>query len=334
MSPSADQSAVLWDAETLARIRTLQLVARQAVDGLLLGDHRSRRVGASVEFADYQTYQPGDDLRHLDWKVLGRSDRLVTRRYQLETEWPCMIVLDASGDLSTGGGQGPRQRRWLSRLFGNEQPRPRPELDGTKFGFSVKLAASLAWAMVRRNEPVGLCVLGGETQGHRLLLPKQGRSQLARIVGTLADLRPAGEADLAEGLAAVGPRLRSRSLVALVSDFMEEPGDWSPSLLALAKRRCDLAAFHVVDRQEMELDFDQPALFFSPEGGEPLQIDPQGAQREFAEVRDAWLLEVERSLRGHRARYYPCLIERGLDAPLRALFQGNPGQPLSLERPA
>ena len=96
-------SPVLWDPETLARIRSLQLIARQSVEGVLSGEHRSRRVGASVEFADYKEYQPGDDLRHLDWKVLARSDRLVTRRYQLETELSAMIVFDASGDLATGG---------------------------------------------------------------------------------------------------------------------------------------------------------------------------------------------------------------------------------------
>ena len=328
-------SPVLWDPETLARIRSLQLIARQSVEGVLSGEHRSRRVGASVEFADYKEYQPGDDLRHLDWKVLARSDRLVTRRYQLETELSAMIVFDASGDLATGGSAAEAGARgWLQRVFRrSEQAPPRPDLGSTKFGYAVTLAATLAWALVRRQEPVGLAVIGGETSGVRLLMPRQGRSQLARIIGILADLRPAGEADLGRTLAAIGPRLRQRSLVCVVSDFMEEPSDWAPAMLAFSKRRADLAAFHVLDRQEMHLNFERPAHFFSPEGGGDLAIDPAGAQAEYAKVRDAWLGQVEAQIRAQKGRYYPCLTDAGWDAALRSLLLGHPGQALRLESP-
>lgn len=335
MSQGQPGVPVLWDPETLARIRSLQLIARQSVEGVLSGEHRSRRVGASVEFADYKEYQAGDDLRHLDWKVLGRSDRLVTRRYQLETELSSMIVFDASGDLSTGGAEAERGARgWLQRVFsGPKVAAPRPALGSTKFGYAVTLAASLAWALIRRQEPVGLAVIGGETSGVRLLMPRQGQSQLARIIGVLADLRPAGEADLGRTLAAIGPRLRQRSLVCVVSDFMEEPADWSPAMLAFSKRRADIAAFHVMDRQEMHLDFERPAHFFSPEGGDDLAIDPVGAQAEYAKVRDEWLAQVEGEIRAQKGRYYPCLTDAGLDAPLRGLLLGHPGAPLRLERP-
>lgn len=328
-------SPVLWDPEALARIRSLQLIARQSVEGVLSGEHRSQRVGASVEFADYKEYQAGDDLRHLDWNVLGRSDRLVTRRYQLETELSSMIVFDASGDLSTGGSATQAGARgWLQRVFSRpKEALPRPALGSTKFGYAVTLAASLAWALVRRQEPVGLAIVGGETSGVRLLMPRQGRAQLARIIGILADLRPGGQADLGRTLAAIGPRLRQRSLVCLVSDFMEEPADWSPALLAFSKRRADIAAFHVLDRQEMHLDFDRPAHFFSPEGGDDLAIDPVGAQAEYAKVRDAWLAQVEGEIRAQKGRYYRCLTDAGLDAPLRGLLLGHPGQPLRLGGP-
>ncbi len=327
---------VLWDPETLARIRSLQLIARQSVEGVLSGEHRSRRVGASVEFADYKEYQAGDELRHLDWKVLAKSDRLVTRRYQLETELSAMIVFDASGDLSTGGG-GVVQRGamgWLERVFKRPvQAPPRPALGSTKFGYAVTLAASIAWGLIRRQEPVGLVVIGGETSGARLLMPRQGRAQLARIIGILADLRPAGEADLAQTLAAVGPRLRQRSLLCVVSDFMEEPESWGPALLAFSQRRTDLAAFHVLDRQEMHLDFERPAHFFSPEGGEDLALDPVGARAEYAQVRDAWLKEVEAQVRAHKGRYYPCLSDQSLFGPLRALLLGHPGEAADLGTP-
>jgi uncharacterized protein (DUF58 family) len=102
---------ILWDPNVLARVRRLHLLAVQTVEGLLHGGHKSRRVGANVEFADYKDYSPGDSLRDLDWKVLARSDRLVVRRYEVETELQCVLVLDASGDLSTGQGSPLRHAR-------------------------------------------------------------------------------------------------------------------------------------------------------------------------------------------------------------------------------
>ena len=89
----------VWDPEVLARVRHLHLRARRLTDAMLMGEHRSRRVGQAVEFADYQEYLPGMDLRHLDWRVLARSDRLVVRRFETETQLPCTLVLDLSGDL-------------------------------------------------------------------------------------------------------------------------------------------------------------------------------------------------------------------------------------------
>ena len=91
-----------WDPEVLSRVRHLHLRARVLTDALLVGDHRSRRVGQAVEFAGYQEYAPGMDLRHLDWRVWGRTDRHVIKRFETETELPCTVVLDLSADMGTG----------------------------------------------------------------------------------------------------------------------------------------------------------------------------------------------------------------------------------------
>ena len=116
--------APVWDAEVLARVRHLHMRARHLTDALLTGPHRSRRVGQAIEFADYQEYVPGMDLRGLDWRVWGRSDRLVVRRYEAETELPCTLVVDLSGDLGTG-----------------ETTRTAyPPLEGSKAGYAIMLA--------------------------------------------------------------------------------------------------------------------------------------------------------------------------------------------------
>ncbi|MCB9762856.1 MAG: DUF58 domain-containing protein [Alphaproteobacteria bacterium] len=308
---------IAWDPDVLSRIRHLHLVAVQTVDGLLHGVHRSRRVGANIEFADYKEYTPGDNLRDLDWRVLARSDRLVTRRYEVETELACTLLLDASGDLSTGRGS----------------PYALPELEGTKFGFAVTLTATLAWFLHKHQEPVGLAIFGGQGAPTGYIPPRSGANHMGRIFGALASLRPGGQADLGKALSALGPRMRRRSLVAVISDFMEETDTWTPALTALARRRTDLVALHVMDRAELALDFEQPMIFFSPEGGEPVPVDPVGVAEEFDAVRRDWLREVQGALSAHRGRYYPCWTHLPLELVLRQLI-GGVRAPGALDVPA
>lgn len=296
----------LWDPVVLARIRRLHLQAVQVVDGLMHGVHRSRRVGSNIEFADYKEYSPGDALRDVDWRVYARSDRLVTRRYEVETELACMIVLDASGDLGTGEGS-------CFKL---------PELEGTKMGHALTLASCLAWFLHKHQEPVGLAVLGGQS-GEPLIPPRGGGTHIARLFGALASVRPGGRADLGQALAALGPRLRRRSLVVIVSDFMEEPAEWVPALSALARRKTDIVGFHLMDRRELALDFERPALFFSPEGGEALPVDPVGAAAEFKAVRRQWLDEVRGGFATYQARYYPAITDLPLESVLGQMILGQ-----------
>jgi uncharacterized protein (DUF58 family) len=277
-------------------------VAERTVDGLLHGDHCSRRIGASVEFADYKEYAPGDNLRDLDWRVMGRSDRRMIKRYEVETELRCTVVLDASGDLATGEGA----------------PYGLPPLEGSKFGYALTLTACLLWFLHKHNEPVGLAVVAGRgREGTRVLPPRSGRTHQARLFAELASLAPGGTADLHQAIAKVAPRLRRRSLVLLVSDFMEEPSRWAPALAALARRRTELRAFHVLDRRELSLDYDNAALFYSPEDGERLEVDPLLHAEEFARVRDAWMLEVRQGLQAHRGRYQACWTDQPLAPALR-----------------
>ncbi|HJN78143.1 MAG TPA: DUF58 domain-containing protein [Myxococcota bacterium] len=282
----------LWEPEVLARIRHLQLVASNVVDGLLHGDHRSRRVGSSIEFADYKEYAAGDNLRDLDWRVMARTDRLVIKRYQVETELACTVVLDASADLGTA----------------------------EKFEYAVKICACLLWFLHRHQEPVGLVAMG---DGLTHIPPRTGKAHLARIFGVLASLAPYGTADLRGALAKVAPGVRRRSLVAIVSDFAEEPSDWAPSLDALARRRTDVRAFHVLDPRELRLDWENPALFWGPESpDELLDLDPVGVRPEFEKVRDDWLLEVMQALHARSGRYYAARTDQPL-SPLLSRFIGG-----------
>ncbi len=295
-----------WEPEVLARIHHLHLVARHVVEGVLHGAHRALRLGPNVEFADYKEYSPGDPLRDLDWKVLARSDRLVIKRYEAETELACTLVLDASGDTGTG----------------DQATRGRLPPEGSKLSYGVALAATLAYFLHLHGEPVGLVILGGEGVEQRWIPPRGGRQHLSLIFATLAQVRAGGAAELGESLGRFAPRVPRRGFVAFITDFMEEGGDWMPALGGLARRRADLVAFHLLDRRELSLDYDRPLVVFSPEGGEALPIDPGGDRSEFHQVVADWLDEVKGSVVGQGGRYFATWTDLPLEDALRRAIQG------------
>jgi uncharacterized protein (DUF58 family) len=296
-----------WDAVVLSRIRHLHLRARVLTDSLMLGEHRSRRVGQAVEFADYLEYQPGMDLRHLDWRVRARADRWVIRRFEAETEIPCSVVLDLSGDLGTGTS------------YVREDAQALPDLEGSKAGWAITVAATLLYFFQRHGEPVGLEIVGGASR-HSSLPPRSSTNHLQQLFAVLAEARPGGRAGLDEALVRVGQRTRRRSLVTVITDGMEEPSAWLPALQALARRKVDLRFLHVHDPKELALDFRRSAMFFSPEGGDEVAVDPVGARDEFAKVAADYLAEVRRGVTGWGGRYVTASTATPVETVLRPLL--------------
>lgn len=274
-----------------------------------MGQHRSRRVGQAIEFADYQEYLPGMDLRGLDWRVWGRSDRYVVKRFETETELPCSLVLDLSGDMGTGtsGKQG------------------YPSLDHSKAGVAITLAATLLYWLYRHGEPIGLELIAGEDLPFRSLPSRGGRNHLQLCFLMLAAARPGGVADLAGALARVGARVRRRSWVTVITDGMEEPSTWLPALNAFSRRGADVRLVHLFDADEHALAFKQPALFYSPEGGESLAVDPVAAREAFAEVAAEYVDEVRGGVVQAGGRYLRFSTSQTLESVIRRLVLDAPG---------
>lgn len=310
----------MYDPYVLARVRHLHLRARTLTEALLMGEHRSRRVGQAVEFADYQEYLPGMDLRGLDWRVWARTDRHVVKRFETETELPCTVVLDLSGDLETGDRA--RFRR------ANQDP----EQKGSKAGFAITLAATLLYFLHRHGEPVGLEILAGEGMPFRSLPPRAGQNHLQLMFLMLATSRPGGRADLAQTLGRVGSKTRRRGFVALISDGMEEPSLWLPALGAFARRGADVRVFHLFDSREWALAFDRPALFYSPEGGVELAVDPNGAQRAFSDVVDAYTVEVREGVVRWGGTHVLVPTDQPMDLAIRTAIRASGGSPSRVSR--
>jgi uncharacterized protein (DUF58 family) len=285
---------LLWDPEVLEKIESLRIESARVVDGIVAGGHLSRNLGVDVEFSDYKEYTPGDSLRHLDWRVYGRTDRYVVRRYQLESELPVMLVLDASGDMATAD----------------------------KFAHTVKLVACLAMYLHRQNEPVGLVVVGGETLGERNIPPRTGRAHLAQIFAAIASIKPSGVADLSAGICAVADSVRVRSVVVFASDFMEPVDRWSGDLTALQALKHHVVALHIMDRAELDLDLDTPARFFSPENGELVTVDPVSAREAFSAEVQSWRSAVEDAFLDRGSAYEPAWTTTDLTTILVHLIEG------------
>ena len=288
-----------WDAALLSRIAHLHLRARRAVAGWRLGSHRSRQNSTNIEFSDYKEYAPGDPIKHLDWRVAARTDRLVIRRQEAETEVPVTLILDASGDLGTGT----------------------PDLDRSKLGAGITVTATLATFLHRRGDPVGLEVLGGEGFTHRSIPPR--RTSLAPIMRTLAEVKPSGEANLRDAFERLGPRLPRRSIAVVVSDLMEEPSTWSPAIHALCQRGVDVRVLHVYDSSEWGMDYTNALRLYSPEGGDELAVEPMAAREQLGQVVADYLDEVRAALSRGKAAHYLHAADADLDTALRVLLRGQ-----------
>ena len=258
------------------------------------------RTTSAIEFVDHQEYAPGDPIRHLDWKVAARTDRLVIRRHAAERELPVTLAVDFSGDLQTRGGNAGA---------------------GSKLGSATVMAASLAVFLQRQGDPVGLEVIGGQGVRHRTI--PSGSRTLPSILRALAEVEPGGRADLAEAFNGIGNRLPRKSVLILISDLMEEPSQWGPQVAALVRRGIDLRVIPLHDPDEWALKISEPSRLYSPEGGDELPLDPASARSAMAEVVEHYLQEVRDHLGRQRAQHYLVAHNAPLDGVLRQVLGGR-----------
>lgn len=285
------------DPASLAALGRLEVIARWVVDGLLAGLHRSPKKGFSVEFAEHRPYQPGDDLRFLDWKVAARADRWLIKQYEEETNVRATIVLDVS-----------RSMDWRSA----------PHLL-TKLGYAERLVAALSLLLIRQRDAVGLIRFDDTL---RSVVPPRSRTvQWKRILGALAEPGSGTGSDAAGALAQAGRLIRRRGIVVLVSDLLLAPQAVDDTVHALRALGHDVTVLHVLDPAEATLDLPAgESLFVDPEFGDALAVTP-------ADVRDAYRATVDEAIAEWRARfaaagafYETVRTDQPFGVPLRRAF--------------
>lgn len=235
MIPQPATPARFLDPELLARVGSLELLARAVVEGFMSGLHRSPFTGFSTEFTEYRQYNPGDDLRYLDWRLLGRTDRYFIKKYRADTNTQCHILIDTSASMSYS---------YATSV--------------TKLQYAQFLAASLAYLLNRQQDAVGLVAFAQDVHTH---VPARNRTgHMRTIFGTLSMLQATGETRLAESLHKLAEILTRRGIVVLISDFYDQPDSLKEAFQHLRFKGHDLVAFHILDQNELDFDFSDPVL--------------------------------------------------------------------------
>ncbi len=271
----------LLDPKEVASLGGIEVVAEGVVEGFLSGLHRSPYRGFSVEFAEHRPYQPGDELRYLDWKVVGRRDRLYVKQYEEETNLRATIVLDAS-----------RSMGWTSA----------PERRLTKFDYATRFAAALALVLLRQRDATGLIAFDDDV---RCALPARARSgQWQLLVRALAGLAPGGGTAAERALARVTDLLRRRGLVVFVSDLLVERELVLLALRYLRHRGHQVVVFHVMDPGELDLVARREARFVDPETSEAVVASPADLRREYRATVERVIAGWRRALRSGGIAYH------------------------------
>ncbi len=280
------------DHDSLAR---LQLLARGVVDGFTGGRHRSPHKGASVEFKEHRQYVRGDELRSIDWKLYGKSDRLFIRQYEDETNLRAMILLDQSGSMAYRGS--------------------RSEL--SKHDFAIRLAACLATLLIKQQDAVGLATF--DTQLQQTIPPRSTTGHLRTIYETLVQSRCGAETGLASVLQQAAGQLRRRGILLLISDCFDAV---TPLLRALRPYRhsgSEVVVFQIWDRDELEFPFHTRTQFRSLENvSQQHIIDPNSMRAAYLERLDQYRSELASGLAQERIDLVSCTTDQQLGELLSA----------------
>jgi uncharacterized protein (DUF58 family) len=247
-----------FDPQVLARISSLKITAKNMVDGILTGQHRSRHKGASVEFAEYKDYSPGDEIRHIDWKVAGKTDKYHVKQFEQSTNLKCTILLDASGSMAY---QSPFEK------------------GESKIDYASNLVAVLSYLFLKQFDAVGLTLFNDAVVQH--IPPRSKASHLQHILHGLSTLSAKGVTQIENVLSGLAERLQRRSMLILVSDFLTRDQDIHKSLKLLRSRGLEVIVFHILHPDELNLPFDGDTVFESLEDDPTVGLDPIDIREEY-----------------------------------------------------
>lgn len=285
------------DTGVLSRLSGFPLFARRPMQGTVSGRHPSPHRGSSVEFAEYRKYVPGDDLRRLDWRAYGRSDRFFVKEFEADTNLRCCLVLDTSGSMDFGSA------------------------GVSKMEYARRIAAALGHLALQQGDAVGLsCVAKGIV---RNIPPKRNPAHLMAIFDVLEQTRPHGETQLATVLHELAETIRQRALVVIISDLFIEPELLRSCFQHLRFRKHDVAVFQLLDPRELSFNFHRPMRFLDMEGGPALFAEPNEIAERYHKALGGYLDELLRVVRESAVDYHRVSIDENYEQVLMRFLVGR-----------
>ncbi len=250
--------AIQFDPTSLAKYGRLALVARTLVEGFLTGVHKSPYKGFSVEFAEHRQYYPGDEIRHIDWRAFGKTDRYYIKEYEEETNLRTYLLVDASGSMG----------------FRGAKDRP------SKFEYAQYVAASLSYLMLHQRDAVGLVT--HDTRLRQIIKPKANSKHLLHLLHSLEQTKPGGETSLAPLWHDLAGQIQRRGLIVVLSDCFDAVGPLLKALQHFRHQKHEVLLFHLLAPEEIDFPFKKWTQFRNLEAtANRLLVDPQRLRREY-----------------------------------------------------
>jgi uncharacterized protein (DUF58 family) len=289
--PTVPQSMRFIDPQTLTRIASLELVARTVVEGFISGLHRSPHLGFSVNFAEYRAYRPGDDIRKIDWKVFGRTDRFFVKEFEGETNTRIHMILDCSRSMAYGS-------RGVEKLE-----------------YGQFLAASLGYFAFKQRDAVGFISYDDDIIDY---IPARGSiGHLNTVIHAIERAHAGKRTDFIKALVNASDRIRGRGIVIVISDLYDEPGKVMSGLRHLAFRGNDVIVFQLLDPAELQFDFSDAAQFVDMETQAEMHVIPDYLRQEYRKLLNGQITEYEKECRKDRMDFALIDTSKPLD---KALF--------------
>jgi uncharacterized protein (DUF58 family) len=264
------QTRSFLDPQALARLARLPLLARRPMQGNVSGKHASPHRGASVEFAEYRKYVPGDDLRRLDWRAFGRTDRHYIKESEADTNLRCCLVVDTSGSMAFGSGEI------------------------KKIDYAKRIAGALAYLAIQQGDAVGLASVAESVVTE--IPPRRNPAHLVHLFDLLERVKPSGDTQLVSLLHELAEKIRQRALVVIISDFFADPAELKNAFEHFRFRKHDVAAFHLLDPLELGFTFQRPMRFLDMEGGTAVFAEPNDIADRYRKSLNRYLEHVRQAV--------------------------------------
>ncbi|MBE7464887.1 MAG: DUF58 domain-containing protein [Planctomycetes bacterium] len=299
-SPKKSDISKYLDPKTLTKIGNLDIKARLIVEGYISGLHKSPYHGFSVEFAEHREYTPGDDLKHLDWKVLGKTDRLYIKQYEEETNLRSYILLDTSESMKYASP-------------GNI----------SKLEYASYIAASLAYLLIRQQDSVGMVLFDNAIK--KFIPASSSPAHLRLLLHELTQIVPEQRTDVGTIFHDLAERIKRKGLVIILSDLFDDPEKILFGMQHFRHKRHEVILCQILDDFEIRFPFENMTLFEGYEGWQELLCDPRALRKGYLEEYESFTEKLKRGCRNNKIDYVPVNTKNPLDVVLSAYLSNRLG---------